>query len=311
MPGLQYENLPAQRQDPMRILSSRQDEDYGLLESQYYNEVRALEQTSMSGSDQRRYMGALNTKYTSMVNKFNLKREQETLQLKQVQSLVSQGNISEAAGREAMWRMVLPQETEQAMFPAKQAQAKPYSMAQIYGAIDESISEFAEGATDTPGMEWGPPKKIKDDLMGQYLKWRELSGYSEIEPYRQYQLDLRWDAYMRNDDKFDEWWTDKNKRRPIAEVSAVRPTGRIGKAMKSRVFDSASATASTTPLGASIQFQKTREFSVPSAALLEGGVPRGKPKPRQEPEKPSPEQLRRLGTQEAYDKGVELGYWAR
>ncbi len=309
MPGLQYENLPAQRQDPMGILSSKQDEEYNYLKSQYANEARALEQSVMTDADFRSGTNELNTKYTSLVNKFNLKREQETLQLKQVQSLVSQGNISEAAGREAMWRMVLPQETEQAMFPAQQAQQTPYSMSQMQGAISKSISEFAEDAADTPGMEWGPPKKIKNDLMSQYMHWRELLGYDNLNPIRQNQLDLRWDAYMRDEDKFDEWWTDKNKRRPIAEVSAVRSTGRIGKAMKSRVFDSASATASTTPLGASIQFQKTHEFSVPSATMLEGGVPRGRPKPRQEPEKPSPEQLRRLGTQEAYDKGVELGYW--
>ena len=302
MAGLDYEQLPAKKQqDPSAILGSYQKQTYDHLRAQYDNEAQALGQATMTDRDFKRSVNQLNTKYTSKINTFKLRSQQETQQLQQVQSLVDQGNITPEAGREAMWRMVLPQETQRAMF-SSQRETSPYSMSQLKGAIAKSVEEFAEGAADTPGLEWGAPKKTQGDLTSQYMKWRALISYDQLEPVRQNQLDLQCDAYMRSNDKFDEWWVDNKKRRPRAEISATRPAGRIGAAMKKRI---AGITGQATPLENAVGKRKI-------SALASRAGPFAKPpvRQKQKEEQPSPAQLRRAGTEEAYQKGVELGYWA-
>jgi len=301
MAGLPYQKLPAQQRNPSITLKNRQDQEYEYLQSQYTSEARALEQATMSDRDFGQRVNQLNTKYTQLVNKFKFQAQQEAQQLQQIDMLVQQGQIDEAAGREASWRLVLPPETERAMFPSQGAQATPYSMSQMRGAISASIDEFAQGATDTPGLEWGDPKKEVGSLINQYMQWRNMTGYDNLNPVRQNQLDIQWDAKMRDEDKFEKWFTDDKKRKPLAQVSALRPTGRIGDAMKKRVLGSLSTTIS--PIGASIKKEKEKldfRFSKPTAY----DIPKPKPK-----EQPSPDQLKRAGTEAAYNAGVKLGYW--
>jgi len=303
MAGLDYQQLPAQQQDPSAILKSSQEEEYEHMRSQYDNEARALGQTPMSNNDFNQRMNQLNTKHAGFIKKFKFVSQQQTQQLEQISTLVQQGNINPDAGKEAAWRLVLPQETERAMFPTQGAQAQPFSMSQMRGAISDSILEFAEGAADTPGLEWGDPKKQVGSLMDQYLSWRELISYDNLNPVRQNQLDMQWDAAMRDgeDDKFEKWFADDKKRKPIAQVSAIRPAGRIGDAMKKRVMGSLHST--TSPIGMSVKKQKDSYGTrMPSAY----SVPRHEQKPK---EQPSAERLRRAGTQEAYNRGVKLGYW--
>ncbi len=312
MAGLPYESLPAQRRDPTSILKSYQDKEYDYLKSQYSNEAKALEQATMTDIDFKQRVNELNTKYTGLVNKFKLKSQQESQQLQQVQSLVSQGNISEVAGREAMWRMVLPQETEKAMFPAQEAQQTPYSMAQLMGAVSESITEHADAAGSDPAF-WTRRSKeqnTRPGLLRAYAGWRELISYNQLNPVRQNQLDLMWDDYMKSDDRFDEWWVDDKKRKPISEVSASRPAGKIGRAMRNRINGSADYLATqTTPLGASVRRQVPSATFSPAQFGMSVTSPRPT-KPKEKP-KPSPDQLRRMATPEAHEQGVKLGYWTR
>ncbi len=310
MAGLPYQKLPAQQRDPSTILKSRQDQEYKYLQSQYTNEARALEQTSMSDRDFKQSVNQLNTKYAGLVNKFKLSAQQQTQQLEQIRVLVQQGNINEAAGREASWRLVLPQETERAMFPSQGARPQSFSMAQMRGAISDSILEFAEGAESDPAF-WtrrSKEQKTVPGLLRAYEGWRELIGYDNLNPVRQNQLDMQWDSAMRDDDKFEAWFTDDKQRTPLAQVSALRPTGRIGKAMRDRVLSSAStAVAAISPLGASVKKQKEDfRFSKPSAYDIPHVKPKSEPK-----EPPSADQLRRTRTPEAYEQGIKLGYWTK
>ncbi len=305
MTGLPYQVLPAQQRDPSTMLKSRQEEEFKHMRSQYDNEARALGRTPMSDSDFNQRMNQLNTKHAGLIEKFKFNSQQQTQQLEQIRVLVQQGNINPAAGREASWRLVLPQETERAMFPAQRAQAQPqpFSVAQMRGAITDSIHEFADEAESDPAF-WirrSREQKTVPGLIRAYTGWRELISYDNLNPVRQNQLDMQWDAAMRDDDRFEKWFSDDKKRRPLSQVSAMRATGRIGDAMKKRVLGSLSATAS--PIGVSIQKQKS------SGAWLGTGFVQ---QPKQEPvpkEQLSAEQLRRAGTQEAYERGIQLGYW--
>ena len=299
MNGLPYQQLPAQQQDPWGTLQGQHEQEYGHLKRQYENEARALESVQMSSRDFGQRASMLNAKHEGILNKFKLKASQQAQQLEQIDMLVQQGQIDEAAGREASWRLVLPQETERAMFPGQETQQTPYSMSQMRGAISTSIDEFAQGAADVPGwsekMKWGDPQKETGSLVNQYMEWRELIGYDILKPVRQNQLDMQWDAKMRDEDKFDKWFTDDKKRTPLAQVSALRPTGRIGDAMKKRVV------GRLNPIAASIKKQKpsygTRMPSAFNALKQEAK------------EQPSADQLKRAGTEEAYNAGVKLGYW--
>ena len=301
MARLQFQQLPAQQQDPMKTLQGQHDQKFRYLKSQYENEARALEGVQMDEAEFGRRASALNAKHTSLFNKFKFDAQQQAQQLQQIDALVQQGSINPEAAKEALWRIVLPQETERAMFPGQGAQQTPYSMSQMRGAISVSIDEFAQGATDTPGLEWGDPKKETDSLINQYMKWRSLIGYDNLNPVRQNQLDMQWDAKMHDEDKFGNWFSDDGKRKPMAQISALRPTGRIGDAMKKRVLGSISVTGS--PLGASVKKQKEKmdfRFSKPGVYDV----------PKQETrEQPSADQLKRAGTEEAYNAGVKLGYW--
>ena len=310
MPGLQYDTLPAGRQDPTEILKGRFNKQYDLMHSQYKSQARAIGSAGMDRNRYQQSMNELNTKNAQMLDKFKYESNQKMQQVQRMQTLIAQGQVTEVAGKEAMWRMVLPKESQAAMFPDNKGSKTPYSMSQMRGAISDSIMDFAERSADTPGLEWGAPKKTKDSLVNQYSKWRELIGYDQMNPVRQNQLDLQWDAYMRTEKKFKNWWTDENKRRTLPEISASRPQGKIGAAMRDRIGGSAvRSRPSTTPIGESVREQNKHGVY----GLIGFGKPTVFNIPKEEKPKqaPSADQLRRTGTQESYEMGIELGYWKK
>ncbi|KKL06041.1 hypothetical protein LCGC14_2600000, partial [marine sediment metagenome] len=70
--------------------------------------------------------------------------------------------------------------------------------------------------------------KTQQGLTNQYLEWRGLAQYDALNPLRQRQLDMQWDAYMAGDERFDKWWSNKEKREPAVEIKAMRTPGKIG-----------------------------------------------------------------------------------
>ena len=291
MDGLSFQNLPATQQDPMGILKSRYDKSEQYLRSQYDTELNSLKQQSLADKEFFNQLNQLNSKYEGALNQERYKADQQVQSVKRVQDLINAGQIAPDAGQEAVWRLVLPSETERAMFQAA-GQGQPFSISQITsGAVMESVMEFAEAAP-TIGKFWtreSKEPKTQQGLLSKYLGWRELIGYDAIKsPVRQNQLDLQWDAYMAGDERFDEWWSDKSKREPIVEIKALRTPGNIGKIMRSRVTGATGA----SPLGRSISRSKSRkpEFGFP------GGPPLT-PTP-----KAAPQQLSTPTTQAEYDR---------
>lgn len=250
MPGLPYENLPAQ-QDPMGILENQYNRTMQYNRSQYDTELNTLKQSMLSDKDFYDKLNDLNMRHQQVVNKQNHEADMKLQEVKRVQSLIDSRQIAPDAGQEAIWRLVLPSETERAMFQAAGRQGRqPLSIAQLFSdAMQDSIEDFADAAPGKPRWKIGPPTKFKEGLVQQYLGWRRLQGYDDptMTPIIQRQLDDQWDAYML-EDKFSTWWSNKERRKPITEVSALRATGKIGRAMRDRV----TGVGMTTPLGQSI-----------------------------------------------------------
>lgn len=242
MPGLRFVNLPAYTGDvsPTNVV----EQDLTQLKDLYKRRVENIQSqfkgqpmTEDSVAQYKRTIFNLQSEYD--VKKANIIKQQNQLQL--IQKLIDQGAITSEAGQQAMWRLVLPSETEQAMFPKEPTErigAAPYSPGQLR-AFQPTIEEFAQAAETIPAF-WTSRKKEKrtqPELIRQYLGWRQHYGYDDpkMTPTRRKQMDQEWDDYMAGEE-FYEW----NPRSP--EIQALRPTGKLTKA----------AAPNITPMGQSI-----------------------------------------------------------
>lgn len=295
MRGLPFQNLPAQ-QDPESILQDRYKQTMQYNRSQYDVELNSLKQAQLSDKDFHAGINKLNARHQQIINQENYKADQQLQQVKRVKALINSNQISPDAGQEAIWRLVLPQETERAMFPTTE-RAQPFSIAQLSSkAVLGSISELAEAAPTTHEFWTSREKepKTKQGIINQYSQWRELIQYDALNPLRQRQLDMQWDAYMMGDERYDKWWLNKKERQPIVEIKALRTPGKMGKLMQSRI----TGVGTATPLSRSIM---DKHRSVPP---VYEGTSHARPA-----ERPSAESLRRTGTKQAYEEGKRLGYW--
>jgi len=239
MPGLQFQDLPAAETQKIR----------DALHAQWQIEDRALGAKPFKSQQQADAESAkLDAKYQQMELKALMQLQQQQQERKRVQSLIQQPQERTRA-EEAQLRMELEPEAERLVFPAE---PQPFSISQITSPrLIENIRAYAEGAPDTPGIEWGPPKKTKEGIINQYKRWQESIQYDALAPIRQRQLDIQWDEAMAEDPRYDKWWSNREKRQPIVEVKALRTPGDIGKIMRGRVVGA-------TPIGTSIKKDKPR-----------------------------------------------------
>ncbi|HUW45883.1 MAG TPA: hypothetical protein VMW50_08840, partial [Dehalococcoidia bacterium] len=132
--------------------------------------------------------------YTSAKQKagqYTMKMNETKQKLQNMRSLVDQGSIDPAQADAAAWKMMgitisQPQE--------RTPSGMPFSPQQQIG-YEPSIDQYTEAVK--PHFWTNVPQ---GKLIGQYLKWREMQGYSDRTPRQQYQLDKIWDAKMKSDD---------------------------------------------------------------------------------------------------------------
>jgi hypothetical protein len=203
--------------------------------------------------------------------------------------MVAKGTMDARAGEQAAWKMVLEPEAYTAQYP-KVTGEDPLSSAAIRSSTT-LMAEFAGAAKEKRGFEWGKPKMTRASIIDQYTAWQDQVGYDQLTPQHQQQLDIRWDTVMRSDKRFSSWFSDKEKKKPIAEVKLLRSRGPIGKEMSKRFVDR-SPRAVDSPLGTSV-----RKTMVKQSGWFKKKQP------------PSPEELKATRTPAAYEQGVELGYW--
>ena len=296
MPGLQFQELPA----------AQVKEITGRLQSQWQIEANALRVKPFKSQQQANAeLAKLNAKYQRLEFDSLTQLQQQQQEQERVQQLIRQPREM-GRGEEAAERMRLGPEAERLAFPEEPA---PFSISEITSPrLMKSIEDFAEAAPTTSEF-WTRKEnepKTKQGIINKYLGWRELIQYDAIadkNPKRAQQLDVQWDAYMAGDEKFDEWWSSKKKRQPIVEIRALRTPGKIGKLMRGRI----TGAEGITPLGESVAKTKPSETvrweqPIEVASWLTSKL-KGQEKAQ------SPESLRQRGTEEAYKKGKELGYW--
>lgn len=274
----------------------------GRLRSQWQIEANALRVRPFKSQQQANAEGAkLNAKYQRLEFDALTELQQQQQEQERVQQLIKQPRKMGRA-EEAGLRMELRPEAEALVFPPE---PKPYSVSEITSPrLMESIQDFANAAPSTPELFTRASKEPKTEqgIINQYLGWRELIQYDAINPRRQQQLDMQWDAYMAGDERFDKWWSNKKKRQPTVEIKALRTPGDMGKIMRERIV----GTGGITPLGESII--KKMPLTPETAAMKAGkGISElfTKPKPvREAPQKVIRQRNKRTGEQRiSYDGG--------
>ena len=230
MPGLSFEKLPADT--PQTTLQRNLQSAQQQIAGQYNQRLQTIRRTPMSDRDFSLQYNKLTQSFQTDMQKITQPFQQREQQLQTIQRLVQQGHITADRGNEALWRTVLPQETERAMFaPAGGKPPAPFSPTQLtsYG---ESAAEFVEAAEKTvPVEKWyrfGPigryERPAKDALTKQYAGWQEYIGYQNLSPVRQRQADIQWDDYIKGKD-IEEW----DPKDP--QIKALRSKGRLTRAM--------------------------------------------------------------------------------
>lgn len=179
---------------------------------------------------------------------------------------------------EAMWKLVAPEQAA-IRFPTKRIPTErvPISPTAL-GRHEEMMAEFAEAAPSVGEFftreKFEPRSQV--DLVKQYVGWREAIGYANYTPGQQRQLDIQWDDVMKGRPKYE--WDPASP-----QIKALRTYG-------GRITSIAAKKVS--PLAASIQKSWGRPTLLKPAYRVR-----------------SEQELRKTGTREAYQQGIELGYW--
>lgn len=296
MPRLDYPEMPARKQPPsfggaLKVVDDRSSDYAKLLRQQYRQESYALESQFLTDDQFKNKISSLNARYSNIWSGQQAEVNAQKKEIERIRTMSGKGEIDPELGERAAWKSVLSPEAFSARYPDRVSMVptKPLSSSAVRSATT-LMGEIAAGAEDKRGLEWGTPRKTKESIIKQYIDWRAQIGYDSLDPIHQNQLDMRWDALMKADKVYRDWFSDEKKETPVAEVRSLRSKGRIGKAMQKRVVGAAALRSNITPLAKSV---------ARSAGQYE-------PAAR---EAPSPEQLRATRTREAYEQGVKLGYW--
>ena len=196
------------------------DTPYSILDNQkqqlwayYENKEQQLRARRLPRAQHSAAIAAMQSEYDA--KKFRIQSMRN--QLDEVNKLVP----DPTARNEAMWKLVLPQETSAAMFqteraPTERAPLSPQQLKTQLGVMEK----FAEAAPPVKeywtGVKQEPRKQ--EDLIAQYKTYREAMGYNNFTPGQQQQLDYQWDSLMRKRLKYK--WNPKD-----VKIKALRPYG--------------------------------------------------------------------------------------
>ncbi len=271
----------------MQIEQNKFSDYQSLIDKQYDNDFNALGQQFLTDEQYEGKRAALQTQYKNMWAEYQAQHDQSINEIKRLQSMAGKGEIDPALGEQAAFKMVLPPEEFAARYPRQERQpagAKPISAPSL-GSASELMGEFIQGAEDKGGIEWGDPHKSKEGMVKQYISWRSQAGYDYMDPLHQRQLDQRWDALMRSDKRFGDWFSNKKKTVVNPEARTLRMKTRAGRAVQKKL----GVSRNTSPIGASI-------INVNHKAAAPANVP-------------TAEDLKQRGGAQAFQQGRELGYW--
>ncbi len=164
------------------------------------------------------------------------------LQVEDIKRGVAAGDIEQGAGEEAMLRLILPKEHVNALFPKEGKERTPLSPPALKGHLEKQ-EEFAEAAPSTGQFFTGQANepRTQEDLVRQYIHWREQFGYDNFTPGQQRQLDIQWDNLMFDRPKY-EWKPDS------PEIKSLRTYGnRLSRAIGPKISPFAKSVKTAKP----------------------------------------------------------------
>ncbi len=294
MPEKKFKDLP---NSPYAVIQSRFKDTKYLLGRQFQQDERALQSQYLTDNEYKAKNAQLNAHYNKILSGQATEFRSRIGELNRIKAMAGRGEMSGQNAYQAGWKMVLPAETYAARFPKADrigARAQPLSAPAIRSA-GNMMSEFIAGAEEKRGIEWGKPRRTLASMYSKYVDWRAQSGYNEMDPLHQKQLDLRWDAIMRSDKVYRDWFADKDKKKVVAGVRSLRSKGRLSGIAADKLAPPRVVQPSITPLGRSFQVQLDSKAK--------------KHLPDTDKSAPTAEELRNKATEEAYNQGVKLGYW--
>ena len=221
------------------------------MHNQFAEQEQILQRTPMSDEDFTNSMAELQSKYVQAKSKF----DSSTAELDTVERLTQQGLITPEAGEQAMFKMVMPPEATQAMYPRQATERRP-SRPLTPGQTENFNESILEHAKSAPSIPWyqrpGRADKTQASLVDAYMKWRERIQYDAYEPHHQKQLDVEWDSVMAGDDEYD--WNPNSPG-----VSILRTKGPLGSAIVNKKFKTPTRMSGAGPMQSSIAKQTPQQ----------------------------------------------------
>lgn len=307
MAGLQYQQLP-KLDEAQGTMKTRLSDMGSLLDKQYRAESYGVEQEYLTDNQFQNKMSALNSRYQNQWSQMQAQQQAQNKEMENMRDMVARGQMDPQQAQMAAQRMVMSPEVFAAAYPKPgpmgAAPPKPMSSAAVRSSTT-LMQEFASGAVDKRGLEWGDPRKKAGSLVNQYVDWRAQIGYDELPATHQRQLDQRWDALMRSDVVYKHWFADKEKKKVIAEAKSLRTKTKIGQAMQLKVAGPAAVRYSTSPLGRSVIKTNTKPVQRPST---DQNVPTAEQLTSQW-EKAMSSGASKEKREAIFEQGKTLGYW--
>jgi hypothetical protein len=237
---------------PYAIIQSKFNDVKYMLGNQFQADEQALQSQYLSDEQYEVKSAELNAHYSNLLSAQSTQFRSQISELNRIKAMVGRGEVDARAASQAGWQMVLPRETFEAKFPVmKEVKGTtPMSSAGVRSA-DALMEEFAQGFKEKRGFEIGAPKMTKESILEQYSNWRDQIGHKNIDSDHMDQLNQRWDSMMRSDKQFSSWFSDKEKKTPIIEVTAMRKRGKLSRAMAKKFVPVRTRQPVSTPVGRS------------------------------------------------------------
>jgi hypothetical protein len=182
-------------ENPTVAAKSAQDSPYSVVDQQlevlrqrFSDQANKLRSKGLPAQQHNKILAGMQADYDTQKYKI----ADVKTQLDGIQSAIDSGAVDPEVGRRTQWQVAAPHMAA-AMAPRPVAEKTPLAP----GSLDNQqklMVEFAKSADKEDRSltgYWLPPRKL-DSLIEKYQAYRAESGYDQLPPGQQQQIDLRW-----------------------------------------------------------------------------------------------------------------------
>jgi hypothetical protein len=184
--------------DPYKVVDRNLDE----LKDFYREKEKTLKSYGLAPEAHNQAIAQIQQEY----NQAKLKTTMTRLQLDDIKHGIASGQIDPSLGQEAMIRMVVPEETANALFPKQSKQQRGRFTPNEFKSYVSEFSDAIKSAIVRPWLSrnYADPETLKE----QYFTQRAKYGYDEdLNPTEKKAFDLAWDQAVGNNNKAKEVWS--------------------------------------------------------------------------------------------------------